>query len=97
MLIRWFTQKLVTQLLATLQLKRVMVTGGSAGKNGAFYGIGYKQTLDKNSPYFFTVEYIAGKTGDDKITGNGNGNTPIYTNSSNKFSSFSVGVGYSFK
>ena len=71
--------------------------GGSAGKSGAFYGIGYKQTLDKNSPYFFTVEYIAGKTSNDKITGSGDNNTPIYVNSNNKFSSFSIGLGYSFK
>ena len=69
---------------------------GQPGKNGLSYGIGYKQVFNQNSPYFFTAEYMTGKTGNADIKGESSGNTlSIATN--NKFSSLSLGIGYSFK
>lgn len=68
---------------------------GSAGKTGTFYGIGYKQMLDKNSPYFFTAEYITGKTKDDTVS-DPTGSIHV-SGLNNKFSSISFGIGYSFK
>lgn len=69
---------------------------GSAGKSGLSYGVGYKQMFDQRSPYFFTVEYMTGKSADGDVTG-GSGSTAKSINTNNTFSSMSLGVGYSFK
>lgn len=66
---------------------------GGPGQHGMSYGIGFKQRLEHNSPFFYTVDYTTGATHSNPIT---NAGTTVGYDAKLKFSSVSVGLGYSF-
>ena len=66
---------------------------GGPGKSGMLWGLGYKQKFGQGSPFHFFADYTAGTTGSGRTS-----SVPaeVYVDTKVKFSTLSVGVGYSF-
>ncbi len=66
---------------------------GGPGKSGVLWGLGFKQKFGQGSPFHFFADYTAGTTGSGRSS-----SVPalLYVDNKVKFSTLSIGVGYSF-